>query len=72
MQLNEGRYSHVPKEMRFCPNCPLAVKDEGHFLIECPAYSCIRDKIQHFKSHSYSDVAKLINQHSDYRELGKF
>jgi hypothetical protein len=41
-QVNEGRYSDVPKQMRFCPNCPSVVEDEGHFLIECPAYSCIR------------------------------
>jgi hypothetical protein len=72
LQVNEGRYSDVPKDMRFCPNCPLVVEDEGHFLIKCPAYSCIREKFEHLKLHSYTDVAKLFKECSDYKELAKF
>ncbi len=72
MQVNEGRYSDVPKDMRFYPNCPLVVEDEGHFLIKCPAYSCIREKFEHLKLHSYTEVAKLLKECSDYKELAKF
>jgi hypothetical protein len=66
LQVSEGRYSDVPREMRFCPNCPSVVEDEGHFLIKYPAYSCIREKFEHSKLHSYADVAKLFKEYSDY------
>jgi hypothetical protein len=72
LQVNEGRYSDVPKQMRFCPNCPSVVEDEGHFLIECPAYSCTREKCQHLKLHPYTDVAKLFKECTEYNELAKF
>jgi hypothetical protein len=71
-QVNEGRYSDVPKQMRFCPNCPLVVEDEGHFLIQCPAHSCIRENFEHLELHSFNDVAKLFKECSDYKELAKF
>ena len=72
LQVNRGRYSDVPKQMRFCPICPSLVEDEQHFLIGCPAYSSIREKFQHLKLHTYSDVAKLFMECSDYKELAKF
>ncbi len=33
LQVNQGRYSDVPKQMRFCPISPSLVEDEAHFLI---------------------------------------
>jgi hypothetical protein len=29
--------------------CPSVVEDAGHLLIECPAYSCIREKFAAFE-----------------------
>jgi hypothetical protein len=36
------------------------------------AYNCIRAKFQHLRLHSYTDVAKLFNECSDYKELANF
>jgi hypothetical protein len=44
----------------------------GHFLIECPAYSCNREEFRHLRLHSFTDVAKLFNECTDCKELAKF
>jgi hypothetical protein len=72
LQVDEGRDTHVPKQMRYCLNCPFVVGDEGHFLILCPAYSCIRENFEQLNLHSYTDVAKFFEKCSDYKELAKF
>jgi hypothetical protein len=60
-----------------CDSVPivhLVVEDEGHFLIQCPAYSCIRENFEHLKLHSFTDVAKLFEKCSDYnyKEFANF
>ena len=37
-----GRYTNIPKEMRFCQFCPNMVETEAHFLFYCISYKAIR------------------------------
>ena len=37
-----GRYTNIPKEIRFCHLCPNMVEAEAHFLFYCIAYKPIR------------------------------
>jgi hypothetical protein len=52
-------------------NCNIGVK-QGCISGTCPAYSCIREKFEHFKLRSYTDVATLFKECSGYKELAKF
>ena len=47
LEIEKGRHKtpKTPKEMRFCPFCPKSVEDEVHFLIECPTYEHMRNKM---------------------------
>ena len=43
--IETGRHKKLPKEMRVCPFCPNSVEDELHFVLQCPTYTILRDKI---------------------------
>ena len=45
LMIEAGRYKNIPKEFRFCYFCPNKVETETHFLINCPAYVIIRDRM---------------------------
>ena len=51
LQIEKGRHNRpiTPREERFCPFCPESIKNEIHFLMECPAYSN-RDSFFHERS----------------------
>ena len=39
-----GRYNQTTKDNRHCPFCVCnVIKDEVHFLVQCPTYSMIRN-----------------------------
>jgi hypothetical protein len=38
LNIEVGRYTHIPVDNRTCPCCPGAIEDEAHFLIHCPQY----------------------------------
>ena len=42
LKIEVGRYTNIPKEMRFCHFCPNMVETESHFLFYCTAYKPIR------------------------------
>ena len=43
--IETGRYNKIPKELRLCPLCLKTVETEIHFLVECPVYTNMREKI---------------------------
>ena len=45
LAIETGRYKNIQKEARFCPFCPTLVENEIHFLLVCPTYSVLRDKL---------------------------
>ena len=42
LMIEVGRYTKIPKEMRFCHFCPNMVETEAHFLFYCIVYKPIR------------------------------
>jgi len=45
LMIETGRYNKIPKELRLCPLCLKTVETEIHFLVECPVYTNMREKI---------------------------
>ena len=45
LAIETGRHKKIPKEMRFCPFCPMSVENELHFLLICPIYAIFRENI---------------------------
>ena len=69
------RYENIPRNERICHFCASKkIEDENHFLLDCKAYSQIRDiffskletKIPDFKSLSHDTLISLLMNSSDY------
>ena len=45
LNIEKGRHSNKPKELRFCPFCPTLVETEIHFLLECNTYKLLREEL---------------------------
>ena len=75
LRIETGRYEKIPRDERICYFCTgNKIKDENHFLLDCKAYSQIRDKffsklgtkIPDFKSLSHDTLISLLMNSSDY------
>ena len=45
LNIEIGRYTQVPRPERFCPFCTGSVEDEKHFLLDCGAYTTLRNAL---------------------------
>ena len=45
LMIETGRHKHIPRESRFCPFCRNMVETELHFLLLCPIYTVLRNKM---------------------------
>ena len=48
LHVESGRWRRnpaLPREQRFCFNCPNKLEDEFHFIFECPVYSILRRQL---------------------------
>ena len=45
LMIEKGRHTNTEPDKRFCPFCPSLVEDELHFVIRCPVYSKLREKL---------------------------
>ena len=75
LRIETGRYEKIPRDERICYFCTgNKIEDENHFLLDCKAYSQIRDtffskletKIPDFKSLSHDTLISLLMNSSDY------
>ena len=75
LRIETGRYENIPRNERICHFCTSnKIKDENYFLLDCKAYSQIRDlffskletKIPDFKSPSHDILISLLMNSSDY------
>ena len=75
LRIKTGRYENIPRNERICHFCTSnKIEDENHFLLDCKAYSQIRDiffskletKIPDFKSLSHDTLISLLMNSSDY------
>ena len=43
LNIEQGRYTNTPRDMRFCLSCNMnVVESEYHFILVCPAYRSVR------------------------------
>ena len=64
LHVESGRWRRnpvLPRERRFCYNCPGKVEDEFHFILECPAYNMLRRQLipRYYRDHP--SMFKLIH-----------
>ena len=45
LMIEVGRHKKIPKHLRFCPFCPNTPETELHFLLYCPTYDTMRNKL---------------------------
>ena len=45
LMIEVGRHKKIPKHLRFCPFCPNTTETELHFLLHCPTYETMRNKL---------------------------
>ena len=62
LAIETGRYSRpkIPASNRTCKFCTNTVEDEVHFILKCPKYKHLREKIKIFKDNDV-DTEKLLN-----------
>jgi hypothetical protein len=71
LQVETGRHLDIPRENRICKLCTLnKVEDEEHFILECPAYSKIRNdafqgkdvELRHTLAHQPEALASFLRK----------
>ena len=45
LSIETGRHTKTERQNRLCPFCHRIIEDEIHFLIQCPTYKELRDKL---------------------------
>ena len=46
LPIETGRYHNIPRELRLCRNCDMGViGDEFHFIMECPKFQDLRNRL---------------------------
>ena len=45
LHIETGRHEKIEGKQRWCPFCPTSIEDEINFLVECPTYKEMRDKL---------------------------
>ena len=46
LEIEKGRWTHVPVELRLCKQCDgKVVENEIHFILSCPRYNSLRQKL---------------------------
>ncbi len=45
MKIESGRFTNLKVEERICELCKNGVEDEAHFILHCPVYDGLRNKI---------------------------
>ena len=75
LRIETGRYEKIPRNERICSFCTSnKIEHQNHSLLDCKAYSQIRDiffskletKIPDFKSLSHDTLISLLMNSSDY------
>ena len=59
--IETGRHHNIKAEDRICKHCNLnEIEDEKHFLIECPLYTLLRQKLMQEVNKTYANI-NLLN-----------
>ena len=61
LNIEAGRYSKIPRDLRFCPFCPNEIEDERHFVMDCSRYDDKRTELFTLLSTCSKDFATLCS-----------
>ena len=69
LEVERGRYTKTPKEMRICHWCKISmgannIENESHLLFECDLYADLRAKLITRLNYSSSSITNSSNNHS--------
>ena len=65
LNIEVGRYTNQPIELRVCPFCTNITEDEAHVILKCPAYTNLRQDMYTYAINqipeflSLSDIDKI-------------
>ena len=65
LMIEKGRHLDLQEHQRLCPFCDNKIENEQHFVIECPTYNVLRQKLFH-------DIAENNNEFNELNEFEKF
>ena len=77
LMIEKGRFTHIPRENRFCFCCQMEVEDEYHFILKCPLYLEYRKlyikKYYWYRPSMYKLLQLLSTENvSELCNIGKF
>ena len=68
-----GAWDRVPRSQRLCTLCQSPFSDEWHVLLECPAFTQLRElHQQHFRAHMCTAPRADLLWQSDMLQLVRF
>ncbi len=66
MEIETGRYSNTPVQMRLCRNCDLGeIEDEMHFICNCSKFAPLRIEL-------FNNVSEFVEGFNDFDMKDKF
>ena len=66
LRIETGRFRNLPCEQRICQICDMnKVEDEFHFIMECPIYQFLRDRL-------FNHAQNLNNEFNDLPDVPQF
>ena len=73
LHIETDRHEKIERNQRFCPFCPTYIEDEIHFLVKCPTYKELRDKLVINTIHSNNrDIFLAILKQDKLNTTAKF
>ena len=63
--IEKGRHLDLQENQRLCPFCDNKIENEQHFVIECPTYNVLRQKL-------FYDITENNNEFNELNEYEKF
>ena len=72
LEIERGRYTNTPRELRICKLCKTEPETEFHFLLKCPYYNDLRVKYisrKYYVNPSLNKFAILMSSKNDKRLL---
>ena len=63
--IEKGRHLDLQENQRLCPFCDNKIENEQHFVIECPTYNVLRQKL-------FYDITESNNEFNELNEYEKF
>ena len=80
LMIEIGRHKGIPKDQRYCPFCQNKVETEIHFLLDCPTYNALRQRLSahvnrinpYYRFYTRENKFAHLLSSVNLREIGEF